>query len=40
METRGRSAFVRLLLGSVTDEVVRGAGVSVLLRRPAGDDDG
>lgn len=35
MATHGRSGVSRMLLGSVADKVVRGAGVPVLLRRPA-----
>jgi nucleotide-binding universal stress UspA family protein len=34
MATHGRSGVARMLLGSVADKVVRGAGVPVLLRRP------
>jgi nucleotide-binding universal stress UspA family protein len=37
MTTHGRSGVARMLLGSVADKVVRGAGVPVLLRRPAAD---
>jgi len=37
MSTRGLGGARRLLLGSVADKVVRGAGVPVLVRRPAGD---
>jgi nucleotide-binding universal stress UspA family protein len=35
MATHGRSGVARMLLGSVADKVARGAGVPVLLRRPA-----
>jgi nucleotide-binding universal stress UspA family protein len=35
MATHGRSGVARMLLGSVADKVTRGAGVPVLLRRPA-----
>jgi nucleotide-binding universal stress UspA family protein len=35
MATHGRSGVARMLLGSVADKIVRGAGVPVLLRRPA-----
>lgn len=34
MSTHGRSGFVRLMLGSVADQVVRGSPVPVLLIRP------
>ena len=37
METRGRSNLAKLLLGSVTDKIVRGATVPVLLQRPPPD---
>jgi nucleotide-binding universal stress UspA family protein len=36
LETQGRSGLARLLLGSVADKVVRGAGTPVLLHRPQG----
>jgi len=36
LETHGRGGLARLLLGSVADKVVRGAGVAVLVHRPAG----
>lgn len=35
LTTRGRSGLARLFLGSVADKVVRGAGVPVLVQRPA-----
>ena len=35
MATHGRGGVARMLLGSVADKVVRGAGTPVLLRRPA-----
>lgn len=35
LATHGRSGLSQLLLGSVTDQVVRGASVPVLLHRPA-----
>jgi nucleotide-binding universal stress UspA family protein len=35
MTTHGRNGVARMLLGSVADKVVRGAGVPVLLWRPA-----
>lgn len=35
MATHGRSGVARMLLGSVADKIIRGAGVPVLLRRPA-----
>lgn len=35
MATHGRSGVARMLLGSVADKIARGAGVPVLLRRPA-----
>jgi nucleotide-binding universal stress UspA family protein len=34
MQTHGRGGLARLLLGSVADKVIRGAGVPVLVRRP------
>jgi len=34
IETHGRSGVARLVLGSVADKIVRGAGVPVLLHRP------
>lgn len=34
MATHGRTGFRRLILGSVGDKVLRGAGVPVMLRRP------
>jgi hypothetical protein len=34
-ETHGRSGAARLFLGSVADKIIRGAGVPVLLHRPA-----
>jgi nucleotide-binding universal stress UspA family protein len=37
LSTHGRGGLTRLLLGSVADKVVRGAGVPVLLRRPRGE---
>ena len=36
LETHGRSGAARLVLGSVADKIVRGAGVPVLLHRPQG----
>jgi nucleotide-binding universal stress UspA family protein len=36
IETHGRSGAARLLLGSIADKIVRGAGVPVLLHRPQG----
>ena len=39
MATHGRSGVARMLLGSVADKVVRGAGVPVLLRRPVAEID-
>lgn len=36
MQTHGRSGLSRFLLGSVTDKVLRGASVPVLLHRPKG----
>jgi nucleotide-binding universal stress UspA family protein len=35
LQTHGRGGLARLLLGSVADKVIRGAGVPVLVRRPA-----
>jgi nucleotide-binding universal stress UspA family protein len=35
LETHGRQGLARMLLGSVADKVVRGAGVPVLVHRPA-----
>ncbi len=35
LQTHGRGGLPRLLLGSVADKVVRGAGVPVLVQRPA-----
>jgi nucleotide-binding universal stress UspA family protein len=35
MATHGRGGVARMLLGSVADKVVRGAGTPVLLRRPS-----
>ena len=35
LSTRGRGGFVRLLVGSVADKVLRGADVPVLIYRPA-----
>jgi nucleotide-binding universal stress UspA family protein len=35
LETHGRSGAVRLFIGSVADKIVRGAGVPILLHRPA-----
>jgi len=37
LSTHGRGGLARLLLGSVADTVVRGAGVPVLLQRPRGE---
>jgi nucleotide-binding universal stress UspA family protein len=37
MTTHGRSGVSRMLLGSVADKIVRGAGVPVLLGRPPAD---
>jgi nucleotide-binding universal stress UspA family protein len=34
LETHGRGGLARLLLGSVADKIVRGAGIPVLLHRP------
>jgi nucleotide-binding universal stress UspA family protein len=34
LQTHGRGGLARLLLGSVADKVIRGAGVPVLVRRP------
>ncbi len=36
LETHGHSGAARLVLGSVADKIVRGAGVPVLLHRPQG----
>lgn len=37
LSTHGRSGLARILLGSVADKVMRGAGASVLLQRPRGE---
>jgi nucleotide-binding universal stress UspA family protein len=34
LETHGRRGLTRLILGSVADKVIRGAGVPVLVHRP------
>jgi nucleotide-binding universal stress UspA family protein len=39
MSTHGRSGLARMLLGSVADKVVRGAGLPVLIRRPSAEAD-
>jgi nucleotide-binding universal stress UspA family protein len=36
LETHGRRGFSRLIHGSVTDKVVRGAHIPVLVQRPVG----